>query len=887
VDLAGEKDRTGVVDVAASQDLGRDPRVGPYRLIREIGRGGMGTVYLAVRDDDAFEQRVAIKILKRGMDTDSIASRFRNERQILASLNHPNIAGLVDGGTTTDGLPYFAMEFVEGRQLVDYCEWQRLDTSARLDLFREVCAAVQYAHQNLIIHRDIKPANVLVTSEGTPKLLDFGIAKLLNAELDGQTHALTVAGMQMMTPEYASPEQVRGEPVTTATDVYSLGMLLYELLTGRRPYRITSREPTEVARVVCEVVPARPSTTVTQDPDDAAVHEPPTGAPPTGAPAPAEHARAHRAMADHARAIDTQRLRRRLAGDLDTIVLKALSKEPARRYASVDQFSEDVRRHLAGLPVLARRDTFGYRTSKFVRRHRAAVVAASLTFLALVAGVIGTAWQAREARIARARAESRFDDVRRLANAFVFEMHDAIRDLPGSTPARRLLVSRALEYLDRLAREGGDRTDLQRELASAYLRIGDVQGRPFVPNLGDTAGALASYRKARAIYEGIGAEASADPALRRDLGTAFLRLTDVLSASGNTADALVLARKGLALHEATTNESSPPEARRELIAGNSRFGDMLSATGDATAALAQRRKVLAMMEALAAQAPTQPDNLRQLIAANQRMANTLGNPNYPNVGDFAGALPYIERSTALARQATVLYPDNALFRRLLSVASSNTADVLQALQRVPEALERRRESLAIARALADADPSNAAAQNDLGIGHSKMAEILELQGRLREARLDHARALAIHQRLAAFDPENDGLKLEVASDYNRLAAVQTKLGERAAALQNHDYAVTMSRAISAANPANVEQRIAVALALEGRGTAYAEFARRGGRSATRAGDLAAAERDYAELVEIMSALQAKGVIHGTDVTTLENGRKELDRIRADRSRTAR
>ena len=223
----------------------------------------MGTVYLAVRSDDAYQKRVAIKVLKRGMDTEAIVGRFRNERQILASLEHPYIASLIDGGTTPEGLPYFAMEYVEGQTIVEYSEAHKLDTTARLQLFRKICTAVQYAHQNLIIHRDIKPQNVLVAADGTPKLLDFGIAKLLNPELGGQTLAPTLAGPQLMTPEYASPEQVRGLPVTTAMDVYSLGVLLYELLTGRRPYQIASRTPAEIERVVCHSEPLRPSTAVT------------------------------------------------------------------------------------------------------------------------------------------------------------------------------------------------------------------------------------------------------------------------------------------------------------------------------------------------------------------------------------------------------------------------------------------------------------------------------------------------------------------------------------------------------------------------------------------------------------------------------------------------
>src|SRR5262245_38725837 len=346
----------------------------------------MGTVYLASRADDAFQKLVAIKVLKRGMDSEAIIRRFRHERQILAGLNHPNIAGLFDGGTTPEGLPYFAMEYVEGRSIVEYCESEKLDTSARLELFGKVCAAVQHAHQNLVIHRDIKPGNVLVTADGTPKLLDFGIAKLLN--VDGEpnaAHAQTVAGMQLMTPEYASPEQVRGDVVTTATDVYSLGVVLYELLTGRRPYRLNSRAPAEIARVVCESVPDRPSTAVTKAPNRTDFDDVATGADPNDTPT---------RVADTARAesLQVNRLRKRLAGDLDNIVLKALSKEPDRRYASVDLFAEDVRRHLAGLPVVARKDTLGYRASKFVRLNTLSVASDAAIFIAFVAGIIGTAW---------------------------------------------------------------------------------------------------------------------------------------------------------------------------------------------------------------------------------------------------------------------------------------------------------------------------------------------------------------------------------------------------------------------------------------------------------------------------------------------------------------
>jgi eukaryotic-like serine/threonine-protein kinase len=874
VNLSDDRTVTAMEAVAAAAGS----RVGPYRLIREVGRGGMGAVHLGVRSDDAFQKRVAVKVLKRGMDTDAIVARFRNERQILASLEHPYIASLLDGGTTDAGLPYFVMEYVEGQPVDGYCETHALDTTARLELFRKICAAVQYAHQNLIIHRDLKPANVLVTADGTPKLLDFGIAKLVNPDPGAHTVAATVAGHPLMTPEYASPEQVRGETVTTATDVYSLGVLLYELLTGRRPYDLPSRSPDDIQRVICHSLPARPSTAVTAT-ATVRMARPGTGSNGSDGQAVAS---------TRPRLPDADRLRRRLAGDLDTIVLKALAKEPSRRYASVDQFSEDIRRHLTGLPVTARKDTIRYRTAKFIRRNRAAVAAASLVVIALVAGLIGTAWQAQIASRERSRAEQRFDDVRELANASLFQLHDAIRDLPGSTPARQLLVSRGLTYLDKLAQDAGDRPDLERELAGAYLKVGDVQGRPNNPNLGDTSGAVASYRKATALYESLGAKTSDDAGLRRELALAYLRMSEILGSMGQTSESLGFARESLGvLREAASLSSGegavPHDLRRELATGYSRVGDLLSATGDTAGTLEHRRLALAMMETLASASSADPENVRQLAIAQQRLANSLGNPNYPNVGDFAGALDHLARAAEVLQKGVETYPSNALFRRTLAVVNSNTADVLLAMKRLEDALARQRAAQAAFEALADADPANAAAKNDVAISRSKIADILDNNGRSAEAVKEYEAALAIHQALATADPDNDGLKLEVATDYNRLATAQVRAGARPHALANHNRAVAMVREIRAANLANVELSVALALGLLGRGDGYAAFARRPG-AATRAEDLAAAERDYVEGVAILEALQKAGTIEGTDVTTLENGRKELERIRRERGR---
>jgi eukaryotic-like serine/threonine-protein kinase len=356
-------------------------KLGPYRILRELGRGGMGVVYLAARADESFEKLVAIKLLPRGLEAEDLVNRFRAERQILANLDHPNITRLLDGGTTEDGLPYLVMEYIEGVPVDEYCDTRRLNITGRLFLFQQICAAVRYAHQNLVVHRDIKPSNVLVTENGVPRLLDFGIAKLLTPGTAG--NELTATALRPLTPEYASPEQIRGGAIGTSTDIYSLGVLLYRLLTGRRPYRAEPSSATAIERAICEEEPVRPSEAVRESPPDR--------------PDAASEIAAVREGT-------IEKLSRRLAGDLDNIVLMAMRKEPQRRYASADQFSNDLSRHLHHLPVIARADTSAYRMRKFVRRNRAGVAVTVLLFFTLVAGLATTLWQAHVAQLQRDRA---------------------------------------------------------------------------------------------------------------------------------------------------------------------------------------------------------------------------------------------------------------------------------------------------------------------------------------------------------------------------------------------------------------------------------------------------------------------------------------------------
>jgi len=372
-------------DPTSASGLCHGRRLGPYKILDEINRGGMGTVYRAERDDGQFTRSVAIKVVSRGMDTDFVLRRFRNERQILADLDHPNIARLFDGGSTEDGLPYFVMEYIEGQPLLDFCDGRSLNTAQRLRLFSDVCSAVHYAHCKQVVHRDLKPSNVLVTNEGSPKLLDFGIARLLKREAGGPAADATQTAAHMMTPYYASPEQIRGEPARPANDIYSLGVLLYELLTGRRPYGVTRQLPHEIAHLICETDPERPSTAVTRP--ESSVSGDGSPSPPTREQLSASREGTH------------ARLRKRLEGDLDAIVLKALRKEPESRYATVEDLSDDIRRHLEGLPVSARKGTTLYQSQRWLRRQRIGV-AVGVGLLAAVTSTVGllqtrsgTAWR--------------------------------------------------------------------------------------------------------------------------------------------------------------------------------------------------------------------------------------------------------------------------------------------------------------------------------------------------------------------------------------------------------------------------------------------------------------------------------------------------------------
>ena len=400
LESCGPATRSDPKGTTPEQDRMIGRRLGAYEILKLVGSGGMAAVYLAIRADDQYRKRVAIKLIHPGLEKQAVCRRFRSERQTLAALDHPNIVKLLDGGTTGEGLPYLVMDYVEGQSIDDYCDRHKLSIEERLNLFRTVCGAVQHAHQSQVVHRDLKPSNIIVTAEGIPKLLDFGIAKLLSPEFSAESAVLTQTGMHQMTPAYASPEQVRGESITYASDIYSLGVLLYELLTGHRPYRFKGYTPAELERVICETEAERPSTAVTRVEN---YHSP-------------EGSSAHLITpqsVSQTRGVQPEKLRRRLRGDLDNIVLKALHKEPKRRYGSAQEFSEDIQRHLEYRPVRARSSTLQYRTRKFILRRKMEVLGSSVV-LALAAGLADSLWHPATTQegdsIAVARLVSRTSD---------------------------------------------------------------------------------------------------------------------------------------------------------------------------------------------------------------------------------------------------------------------------------------------------------------------------------------------------------------------------------------------------------------------------------------------------------------------------------------------
>lgn len=766
-------------------------RIGRYRIVGEVGRGGMGAVFAAVRDDGQFEQKVAVKVILSGLNTDTIARRFRNERQILASLQHPNIARLLDGGMSDDGLPFYVMEFIEGEPIDEYCRTRDLGLHARLDLFRQVCAAVSYAHRRLIVHRDIKPSNILVTPAGEVKLLDFGIAKVVSQTNGDERGTATQLGL--MTPAYASPEQFRGEQVTTATDIYSLGVVLYRLLTGQLPYNLNGLRLDQMLRLVCETEPPRPSHAIAD----------------RGPRFARSKARTQRN--DALETEETQSVIRNpqaLKGDLDNIVLKALKKEPDRRYESVEQFSEDVRRYLAELPVSARPDTFSYRASKFLKRNRVAVVAASLVFFALIAAIVGTTYQARAARRERERAEKRFEQVRKLANNVVFKYHDAIADLPGATATREMLVKDALEYLDNLSQDAQDNPALAQELALTYLKIGNVQGETYRANLGDSAGALVSYGKSVEILESLVRKDDKNPTLLNNLRLAaqqkaylLVRLQQWKEAEEMGQKVLDIARRLVALDPGNLDH------RNTLARSYQVKGDTMEFAGGDEEVIKWYRLSAEEAQAALAKNPW-GETIRRVMAANLQRLGTrleyradtlreLGTPDAEIAPLYVEAEGLHRRSFELSEGLQREFPQTEVYRRFVAATSINLGTAMARVGKGEEGIPLILRAFEILRAISEQDPKNNEAKRDVAELWQYMAFARDAMGQGGEAVKANLESLRILEEITTNDPSNFEFLKQTHLIYNKTGDIFLRQGRLTEALAYYrkgmDYVAQMSK----------------------------------------------------------------------------------------------
>ncbi len=813
-------------------------RIGPYDLLSELGRGGMGEVFAAVRADGHYDQKVALKLVRAGYATAGVVERFRAERQILAGLEHPNIARLIDGGTTDAGMPYLVMELVDGVPIDAFCRARALTVNERLQLFLHVCAAVQYAHQRLVIHRDIKPANILITANGVPKLLDFGIAKVLDP--DGNTSETM---LRPFTPEYASPEQVRGEPASTATDVYALGVVLYGLLTGRSPYAIETRTHGELAAAITGLEPERPSAAVMRPRRDAGGELPPS-----------------------------PRLKRQLRGDLDAILLKALRKEPEKRYASAEQLAEDIRRHLDGRPVAARKGTWNYHVGKFARRHRTVVAAAALVLVTLVTAVIVTAREARIADAHRRRAEARFNDVRKLANSLMFEIHDSIQDLPGATAARHVILLRSLEYLDSLAKESTNEPDLLRELASAYSRIGAVQGNPGAMNLGDAKGALVSLQKSVAIREAL---ARSHPHHRPDqieLAAAYLDYAVYQGRAASVGAGFGYAQRGLAILD-REGGLAPNDVRIVTLTvralrylGELQVGEGLSGSvGSAAAGLADLQKASKLAERAIALSPSDPlarlqqagieivlgdaflklgdrpqtfphyrraldllaplvrrgDNL--IAAFNTAVVNGKIGDAWLIEGKTSQAVPYYEEAFRLVSRLGAADPHNESIRQQEAISLVSLGHALLELGRTDDGARYARQALA----RLDAKPaSTPLIRSTEVLIRGWLGEALERQGRIRDASHEYAIAKEVMAAVRAGGANDRRVQGFLASATARLAATLAALGDIDTAIREYEQARTLLEPLVRANPQDHEIAYVLAEIYTAEGTLAAARAER-------------------------------------------------------------
>lgn len=719
-------------------------RIGPYLLQEPLGAGVSCFVFRGWDEDHGCP--VAVKIVNWGNVYDRAAAmkQMRTEASCLARVKHPRVVRFIDFGFDPRW-PYIVTEFVEGRPVGDLLRGGgALPPEWAVYLVSQVVDGLGAVWRAGLVHRDIKPDNILVAQDGTPKLLDFGVAKLLNQ--GDAAPADELPRTWLLTPDYASPEQLSGRAVSTASDVYSLGVLLHVLLTGVRPYTLHGSTPGDLQAQLSGVSLRRPSDVVQAGGDAARLAERRAGTPP--------------------------RLARTLAGDLDAILLKALSPSPAARYASVDQFAADLDRHRTHRPVEARAAGLSYVAGRLVRRHRVALAVAAAMVLVVAAGIAAILWQAALAREAQARAERRFDDVRRLARSFIFDVHDAIVNVPGTTAARSTMVRTAVTYLDSLAREARGDRGLQRELADAFVKVGDAQGHPTSANIGDTAGARASYLRAIEIAGALTAEDPAEVEAARTLAMAHRRLADVLAWGGGLGDALRHAETSRQLFAGLGGAAhASGDDRFQAVVAEIKLGDLLGNPNFPNAnrhedAAARYRVAQAELRALAAAAPADARFSRYLGLVLERLGAM-----HEVAGDWAAAEGVYRESFEIRSALAARVRLHMDIQRDLAIAHEKLGNVRRALGRDKAAIESYRSALAQFEHLARTDPSNAIAARSVGISREKLADVLVAVPQRAEAVALLRGALGTYRRLGERDPENAQTRCDLKRVAERLADV--------------------------------------------------------------------------------------------------------------------
>ena len=667
-------------------------RIGAYRIVGTLGTGGMGDVFKAVRDDDQYRAEVAIKLMRTDVRDTLAEQRFKTERQILAQLDHRNIARLLDGGATPGGVPYVVMELVQGEPIDQYCAARNLPVRERVRLFLQVCSAVSYAHQHLVVHRDLKPNNILVTADGSVKLLDFGIAKLLESNpITGTTSDETRTQLRAMTLEYASPEQVSGGAVTTVSDVYSLGVVLYRLLTGHSPYGMRTNDAQRVADILSDTAPRRPSQV---QPGDQRAHD--------------------------------------IDADLDEILLMALRKEPQKRYGSVEQLANDLRNFLGGLPVSARGNAWRYRFGKFLRRRKVEIAAAAIVITSLVGGLGFAIREARVAEQQRAIAQRHFDSVRTLASTLVSDLYDEVVDLPGAMKARAKILETGQRYLDELSKESGDHRKLQEELAIAYRKLADLQGGQNGNSTGDSKSALESYRKSIKLLESIVAAEPGNQSARVGLAKSLILEARLLLFTKGPDAALASAQRSVTLGEsARDGYGSDYERTHTLVVCYWTLGDILLALLRSEQGLAAYAKMVAVSEEFSTGHPGDVDGLKLLRNSYGNAAMAV-DPRLTAQESFARMSGLMRKAISVSEELLAKDPASPEHLTRLAEIRFNYADALRTAGD-PQASIAMYRLAAPQLAKAAEDKTDARAQLAKALNDTGLAEALVRTGDSKEA----------------------------------------------------------------------------------------------------------------------------------------------------------